>query len=163
MALGAPFPKPVKIPADLLQGPVSREIKFPLPKRSPQNTDLVVADLQALPVASDQYDLAIALNVIDMLPDPVSLIQLQKRLLKAGGTLIQSCPYIWHEDVAQKLKKRIPKSISDSAKAVEWLCEEAGFKVQDRIEHLPWLFFKHLRQMEIYSVHLFRAASVSNF
>jgi hypothetical protein len=40
---------------------------------------------------------------------------------------------------------------------VEWLYRKSGFKIEDSEKHIPWLFFKHLRQIEIYSVHAFVA------
>ena len=92
-----------------------------------------------------------------MLNDPIKLPQLQSELLKKGGIAIQSCPYIWHESIARKLRKKLPSEISTSARAVEWLYEKAGFQLKEKLDHLPWLFFKHARQLEIYSVHLFLA------
>jgi hypothetical protein len=77
--------------------------------------------------------------------------------LKKGGIAIQSCPYIWHEQVARELRERLPDSIRDSSQAVSWLYQEAGLAITEQVEHLPWLFFKHLRQLEIYSVHLLMA------
>ena len=117
----------------------------------------MVGELESAPVARGQWDLSIALNAIDMLEEPERLPELQRELLKKGGLAIQSCPYIWHEAVARKLRARLPGEIRDSAGAAEWLYARAGFKLEARQDHVPWLFFKHVRQLEIYSVHLFRA------
>ena len=154
LLLGVPYAGKIKIPEDLLKGGVSREIRFPTPEYYDGKADLVVGDLESVPLRSKHWDLSIALNTIDMMDEPALLPKLQHDLLKKGGTAIQSCPYIWHENVAKRLRSKLPREIRDSAQAVEWLYERAGFKIKERVDHLPWLFFKHVRQLEIYSVHL---------
>ena len=57
---------------------------------------------------------------------------------------------MWHEQVSRELRKRIPKGTRDSADAVEWLYEKQGFKLGSVERHVPWLFFKHRRQLELY-------------
>ncbi|MEK7692118.1 MAG: hypothetical protein AAB425_13975, partial [Bdellovibrionota bacterium] len=103
----------------------------------------------------------IALNAIDMMDNPALLPKLQHTLLSPGGTAMQSAPYIWHESVAEKLRRATSSSGKiSSARAIEELYESAGFRLSEKIEHLPWLFFKHLRQLEIYSVHAFLGKKV---
>lgn len=159
-ALGAPLSKQCLIPNDLLFGAVSREITIAPPKSMPSNADFIVCDLANPPVKEAQWQVAAALNVIDMLPEPAELPKLQYALLSSGGVAIQSCPYIWHPEVAEKLRRVLPKNIKDSAKAVEWLYEKNGFKIRSSEEHVPWLFYKNNRQIEFYSVHLFSGFKV---
>jgi SAM-dependent methyltransferase len=160
LALGAPYGKKLRIPGDLLQGSVSREVTITPAGALDGSADFVVGEIEGLPVAKGEWDLTIALNAIDMMPEPALLPRLQYELLKTGGFAIQSCPYIWHEQVSRELREVLPSEIRDSAQAVEWLYTQAGFQIDERVEHLPWLFFKHLRQLEIYSVHIFRAKKV---
>ncbi|MFL5814748.1 MAG: class I SAM-dependent methyltransferase [Bdellovibrionia bacterium] len=157
LALGAPYGRKVRVPGDLLQGPVSREVDIPIENALNGSADFIVGEIESFPVQIGQADVTIALNAIDMMPEPALLPELQYKLLKKGGIAIQSCPYIWHEQVARDLRERIPATIRDSAQAVEWLYTQAGFTMSQKVEHLPWLFFKHLRQLEIYSVHIFMA------
>jgi SAM-dependent methyltransferase len=157
IALGVPYRGKIQIPGDLLQGPVSRKIDLPIARSYQGNIDFVVGDIESPPLQSEQWDLAIALNAIDMLDTPSQLPELKLKLLKKNGRAIQSCPYVWHETVARKLRGKLPREIQDSAQAVEYLYQQAGFKIERSMPHLPWLFFKHLRQIEIYSVHLFQA------
>lgn len=157
LALGAPYPQAIRIPEDLLQGGVSREIKIPAPKKALPHADFIVGDLVDPPLKEGSWDISVALNTIDMLDEPGDLPKLQNRLVKQGGLAVQSCPYIWHEAVAKQLRKRLPKEIRDSASAVEWLYEKSGFKIAEKASQVPWLFFKHARQLEIYSVHVFLA------
>ncbi|MCM2323781.1 MAG: hypothetical protein NDJ90_11030 [Oligoflexia bacterium] len=155
LALGFPYPSALRIPEDLLAGSVSRELRLPSPPPCDGRADFVVGDLAAPPLRTGLWDLTIALNAIDMLDEPASLPALQWRLLKSEGIAVQSCPYIWHPHVAAELRARLPEGIRDSARAVEWLYTEVGFRLGEKVEHLPWLFFKHVRQLELYSVHLF--------
>lgn len=157
LALGMPYRGSIRIPGDLLQGSLSRSVQIAGATSYDGQADFIVGDLENLPLTNAQWDLAIALNAIDMLDQPSQLPRLKYDLLKEKGTAIQSCPYIWHETVSRKLRAGLPREIRDSARAVEWLYEKAGFKVGDKVDHLPWLFYKHLRQLEIYSVHLFTA------
>jgi SAM-dependent methyltransferase/uncharacterized protein YbaR (Trm112 family) len=161
LALGVPDGSPgkkspgFKIPGDLLEGPVSRAITIPAETSPSGNVDFIVGDLEALPLLEGRADLCIALNTIDMLDQPQELPKTQYRLLKQEGIAIQSGPYIWHEKVAQQLRQALPKNMKDSAMAVKSLYEKAGFTIRENQDHVPWLFFKHLRQIELYSVHVF--------
>lgn len=157
LALGVPYNKELRIPEDLIHGPVSRRVQLPPAPPMDGRADFVVGELDRLPVQPSRWDLSLALNAIDMLEDPSLLPKTQRHLLKQGGYAIQSCPYVWHEGVAELLRESVPSSVQRSAEAVEYLYSQSGFEIQNTIEHLPWLFFKHLRQLEIYSVHLFTA------
>jgi SAM-dependent methyltransferase len=159
--LGAPYSLPIQIPQDLLNGPLTGKISKPKPLKAGQ-IDFVVGELENLPVAKGEFDLSIALNAIDMIEDPSQLPKLQFELITKDGIAIQSCPYIWHKNVAANLRKSLPSKIHSSSRAVEYLYEKAGFKVYKKIEHLPWLFLKHFRQIEMYSVHLFAAKRVNS-
>lgn len=158
LALGFPYPAALRIPGDLLEGPVSRPIGLPAAPPCDGRADFVVGDLASPPLRRGLWDRALALNAIDMLEDPAALPRLQFELLKKDGEAIQGCPYVWHPAVAEALRAELPEGIRDSAEAVEWLYARAGLQVEERVRNLPWLFFKHVRQLEVYSVHLFRAA-----
>jgi SAM-dependent methyltransferase len=162
LALGVPDPSSFRVPGDLLQGPISREVHIPIEDQPTGQVDWIVGDLESLPLCEETADLCIALNAIDMLDAPQELPKLQHSLLKPGGYAIQSCPYIWHEAVAKRLRKLLPKDIQDSARAAKWLYEQAGFKIELNQDHVPWLFFKHFRQIELYSVHIFMGKKSSS-
>lgn len=153
--LGAPYPLELKIPGDLIDGTVSKKVSFnPIVNPS---IDFILADLEETPLKPEAFDVSIALNAIDMLDEPTKLPKLQLDAVAKGGYAIQSCPYIWHSKVAKRLRSKAPSAAKDSASVVEALYEKVGFKVQHRENHIPWLFFKHLRQLEVYSVHAFIA------
>lgn len=160
LALGMPYTGTIKMPGDLLDGSVSRPARVKRPPSGPVTGDFIVADMGLPPVHQQAWDFSVVLNAIDMMDEPWRLPHEQHSFLKKGGFAIQSCPYIWHQNVSLSLRERLPRTIRDSARAVEWLYEQEGFKVGDRMEHLPWLFFKNLRQLEVYSVHLFTAKRI---
>jgi SAM-dependent methyltransferase len=153
--LGAPYALPVQIPQDLYLGPLTGKVVPP--KLRFKGADFVVGEIEGLPVAQGIFDLCVALNTIDMIEDPRQLPKLQRGLLKKDGIALQSCPYIWHRNVAERLRQSLPKNIRSSSAAVELLYEKAGFEIFRKVDHLPWLFLKHFRQVELYSVHLFAA------
>lgn len=161
--LGIPYPKPIRFPGDLIQGSVSRHFPSLISKVLLQDTvDFVVGSLEAPPLELNHWDACVSLNMMDMLDQPEILPQKQFQLIKPGGIAIQSCPYIWHPEVARRLKHQVPTAIRNSSpRAVEWLYEHYGFTIQDQVQDIPWLFFKHLRQIEIYSVHALMAKKVS--
>lgn len=155
--LRAPYSLPIRIPQDLFHGPLTGKVTAPKHRQKNAHIDFVVGEIENLPVVRGLFDLCVALNTIDMIEDPKQLPKLQYDLLKKDGVAIQSCPYIWHKRVAERLRRSLPKKISSSAEAVEYLYGKAGLRIFKKIDHLPWLFLKHFRQVELYSVHLFAA------
>jgi SAM-dependent methyltransferase/uncharacterized protein YbaR (Trm112 family) len=156
----APYSLPIQIPQDLYNGPLSGKVAAAKQRKEKCAIDFVVGELERPPVQKAQFDLAIVLNAIDMIEDPAALPVLQYNLLKNDGVAIQGCPYIWQKSVAENLRKSLPKKIDSSSAAVEYLYEKSGFKIFKKEDHLPWLFLKHFRQIEMYSVHLFGARKV---
>jgi SAM-dependent methyltransferase len=152
--LGGPFPGGLRYPGDLLYGNLSKRavIKLSKPEKKPL-PDFIVGDMDSAPVAGRAFDVCVTMNAIDMLDDPAALPRTQGALVKKGGSVIGTAPYIWHEKVAKKLRSSAFASADSSAAVVEGLYEKAGLSIERRELHIPWLFFKHLRQLEIYSVH----------
>lgn len=157
LAFGAHYTGSLKIPQDLING----QLTLPLPFRPHSRNgeaDLIVADALNPPVPKESFDVCLALNLIDMLDEPADLPKVQSQVLKHQGKVIQGSPYIWSESSALKLRKtglQTPTAPLDSASVVEALYLQAGFDLEKAERHLPWLFYKHFRQLEIYSVHLF--------
>lgn len=162
--LGIPLEHVLEIPSDLLLGTLSMEFPYAEKKNDVRNcdgtVDFIVGDIELPPLVKNHWDLSISLNTIDMLEEPKLLAQIQKDLIKSKCFVIQTGPYIWNERVAKHLRSQLPKDLKDSASAVEWLYTRAGFEITDQKDHIPWLFFKHGRQLELYSVHAFLAQKI---
>jgi SAM-dependent methyltransferase/uncharacterized protein YbaR (Trm112 family) len=144
-----------QVPGDLLHGAVSRDISGIMEhRRAPRSqADFVVMDVTSSGLRASHWDACAALNIIDMLDRPEDLAKLQKRLLKKNGLAIESSPYVWHPEAAKQLRKKFPKA-RDSNEAVSGIYQALGFRIEKSEPHIPWLFFKHSRQIELYSVHL---------
>jgi ubiquinone/menaquinone biosynthesis C-methylase UbiE/uncharacterized protein YbaR (Trm112 family) len=154
--LGAPYALSLQTPQDLYNGPLTGKIATPKALRG-DKVDFVVGEIENLPIAMGTFDLAVALNTIDVIEDPSELPRIQYKLLKKNGIAIQSSPYLWQKEVAEQLRSELPKKIKTSSAAVEYLYEKAGFQIFKKIEHIPWLFLEHYRKIGVYSVHLFAA------
>jgi SAM-dependent methyltransferase len=145
------------IPDDLLNGTLSRSISVNLRSIAPQSADYIVADALNPPVIQGSWDYALTLNMIDMVDDPRDFVGVQFSLLRDKGVAIQTGPYIWSRSVAQQVKEGLSVQTDESARAVEQLYQERGFTLLETKDQIPWLFYKHLRQLEIYLVHFIAA------
>ncbi len=143
---------PVSIPQDLINGHLSKTVNIPKPEMKDTDVDFIVSNIENPALQKNRYTLTAALNLIDMLFEPTSLPRLQKDLLRDGGIAVQSSPYIWHENISKELRKEFDSA--NSAELIEKLYVSAGLKVTKSLPHNPWLFFKHFRQIELYSTHI---------
>jgi SAM-dependent methyltransferase len=150
------------VPGDLLDGTVSRDVSGLAEKISPADNiaaDFIVAYATTAAFQPGEWDVCASLNMIDMLESPEDLPALQKELVRKGGWTVQSSPYIWHPAVAEGIRERLASSLPlDSARAVKLIYEQAGLTIESSEEHVPWLFFKNYRQIELYSVHVLFAS-----
>jgi SAM-dependent methyltransferase len=153
---GGQFSAKLRHPKDLFQGNASTEFKIDRPLNRIAG-DFVVGEMDQIPLRDGAFDGSVSLNAMDMLDDPEALPKAQFKAVHGLGFAIQSGPYIWHERISKALRKQAPKAITDSASMVEWLFQKNGFQIKKSKAHIPWLFFKHLRQIELYSVHAFLA------
>jgi SAM-dependent methyltransferase/uncharacterized protein YbaR (Trm112 family) len=151
--------KTIEIPGDLLFGTTSRKVQINLPETQ-SFADFVVGDLRAPPLAPETWDCVVSMNTIDMLERPENLPEVQKGLLRSGGIAIQSSPYVWHPRVAKNLRKKWGSHLN-SAHLIEKIYSSVGLSPSRSELRVPWLFFKHDRQLEIYWTHLFSATKAS--
>lgn len=73
------------VPTDYSDGMLAQARKK-LAKRS--NVTVEQADITALPYADDSFDVAVAGNVIHLLPDPEQALRELARVVRPGGTII---------------------------------------------------------------------------
>jgi SAM-dependent methyltransferase len=149
-----------RVPGDLLQGNVSVDVKKRVLDEAKKSgsarkfdADFIVGDATLPPLKNGIWDICASVNMIDMLDEPELLPKIQKKLIHDRGLAIQSSPYVWHPEVSKALRKKCPAAKS-SADAVASLYTRQGFEILKSEEQVPWVFFKHVRQVELYSVHL---------
>ena len=153
--LGISLKENFLIPADLLHGSVSKSISFKTTQFENDDFDFIVCDLsESNPIKENNWEVCAALNVIDMLPNPSDLPKLQSNLLVNHGIAIQSSPYIWHPSVVRNLNA---EKTMTSDQVIEDMYTKTGFQIIKNFKNSPWIFYKNLRQLELYSVHLFFA------
>jgi hypothetical protein len=145
------------IPGDRLSGVTSLEISTPQQSNEGGFADFIVGNLQSLPVKEGIWRTVASMSIIDMLKRPEMLPVVQNRLLEDSGSVVHMCPYVWSEETAHYLRGLLPTGFTDSARAVENLYQSAGFEIHEAEYDIPWLFFKHKRQIEFYALHAFCA------
>ena len=89
----------------------------------------IVADLnKELPIESNQFDTAICVSVIEHLLEPQTALNETYRILKPGGYLLLSTPWIF------PFHARPNDYFRYSRKALNYMLEKAGFKI---VENFP--------------------------
>jgi SAM-dependent methyltransferase len=140
---------------------VGKDVKFEPNIDETKFVDFFVCDLRNMPLASKKFDVVVSMNVMDMIDNPIDLLNNCKNLLTKTGIIYFSCPYTWNEKAVSKLRSIIPPSVKNSASAIEWLFLTTGFTIEDVKYDMPWLFLKHNRQLVLYSLHSFFARQIN--
>jgi len=65
---------------------------------APDNVRFLVGDALALPFADRSFATAVALNLIDRVPDPRRALREAERVLEPGGLLLVGSPYTWRQE-----------------------------------------------------------------
>jgi putative 4-mercaptohistidine N1-methyltranferase len=70
----------------------------------PERITFIVGDALDIPERLGRFDLVLAANLVDRVPDPVKLLEGLKSVVAPGGQLVLSSPYTWLEDFTPKNK-----------------------------------------------------------
>lgn len=158
--------KQFKVPRDLLLGPLTQNMSPDaslISKSQPQQADWIAASIETVPLRPGSFQAAVMLNAIDMLEAPQEVPESLGGLIEPKGWVVHGAPYVWHERIVKKIRKQKhylaekKLTVSDSAELIESWFEQEGFRLLESEQHLPWLFLKHARQIEMYSTHLVMA------
>lgn len=85
------------------EAPNSTGLSARLPQGSrPERIKFITADALALPADLGQFDIVLAANLIDRVPDPQVLLRGLKSVVAPGGDLIITSPYTWLEEFTPK-------------------------------------------------------------
>lgn len=117
------------------------------------NVEFVVASGTHLPFKPDTFDMVSSCNVVDIVPEPLTLVDEKLRVLKTGGLLLTSDPYQFYGVLMERLKPYRHKSplaiIKDRiARETEILEEE---------DYVPWVTHNYNRHYLIYHNHCLAA------
>lgn len=82
----------------------------------------ITATADGIPVEDGQFDAVLLTEVLEHVPDPVSALKEQWRILKPGGRILITVPFVWH-------LHELPNDYARYAPAaLERFAAEAGFE-----------------------------------
>lgn len=85
----------------------------------------VIGDLVCLPFEDKAFDLALCLEVLEHLPEPLVTLREIQRVLRPGGRLYFSVPMTWHQHQKPHDYYRY------TSFGLRYLFEQAGFRVEE--------------------------------
>ncbi len=114
-----------------------------------QNVEFVVATGDNLPFKASSVDTVSSCNVVDIVEQPMKLVDEKLRVLKKGGLLLLSDPYEFHGVMFKRLKTRSRKS---PLKIIRQRITNQIRIVQED-DHVPWVTKNSNRSYDIYYNH----------
>ncbi|MDB5381367.1 MAG: Methyltransferase protein [Rhodospirillales bacterium] len=147
-------------------GLVYDPVSFAIPTPNAARIDHWACDAMALPFAPAMFSRVVALNVLDCVPSPVSLLQSVAALLAPGGGAVMASPYDWSPTATQPPywigghSQRGPHQGSAESLVRALLTEGAhpqsiaGITIAGEILNQPWAVRLHARSTMVYALHL---------
>nr|WP_246504059.1 methyltransferase domain-containing protein [Plastoroseomonas arctica] len=147
-------------------GLVYDAVAFTIPTPHATRIDHWACDAMALPFAAGTFGRIAALNVLDCVPSPVTLLQAMVALLAPGGGAILCSPYDWSPTATQPPywigghSQRGPHRGSAESLVRAILTEGAhpqsiaGITIAGEIADQPWAVRLHARSTMVYALHL---------
>ena len=114
-----------------------------------QNVEFVVATGDNLPFKASSVETVSSCNVVDIVPQPIQLIDEKIRVLKKGGLLLLSDPYEFYGVRFKKLKTRSRKSPLRVIK--QKLASQ--IRIVQEEDDVPWVTQNYNRSYMIYYNH----------
>ncbi|MBL9138740.1 MAG: putative 4-mercaptohistidine N1-methyltransferase [Verrucomicrobiales bacterium] len=128
-----------------VEGPLTQRTTARTPVGSfPERIQFEVGDALHLPADLGTFDLVLAANLLDRLPDPVRFLSNVESLVKPEGRLLLTSPYTWLETYTPR---------------PSWLCADGrrtsevlhsllpGFRLLRRVD-LPFVIREHARKFQ---------------
>ncbi|MES2710390.1 MAG: methyltransferase domain-containing protein [Pseudomonadota bacterium] len=141
-------------------------VEFAIPTPGAARIDHWACDAMALPFAPGQFSRIAAMNVLDCVPSPVTLLQAIAALLAPGGGAVLASPYDWSPTATQPPfwigghSQRGPHQGSAESLVRAILTEGAhpqsiaGIAIAGEILDQPWAVRLHARSTMVYALHL---------
>lgn len=147
-------------------GLVYDPVEFAIPTPHAARIDHWACDAMALPFAPGQFARIAALNVLDCVPSPMTLLQAIATLLAPGGGAVICSPYDWSPTATQPPywigghSQRGPHQGSPESLLRAILTHGAhpqsipGIAIAGEIDDQPWAVRLHARSTMVYALHL---------
>jgi SAM-dependent methyltransferase len=113
--------------------------------------DIITGDITSLPLRTGTFDLAVSLNLIDVLPEPEQLISASAKALSQGGLFLLSTCFYWRVD------RSACRNWLLTATDVERCLVTHGFRVLEHHERIPWLLPMSERYTQVWDADIFLA------
>lgn len=82
----------------------------------------IVAGAEAIPVQDDSFDAVLCTQILEHVPEPLIVLRELHRVLRAGGVIIATVPFVWEEH-------ELPHDYYRYSRAgIDRLLERAGFQ-----------------------------------
>ncbi len=114
-----------------------------------QNIEFVVATGDNLPFKASSVDTVSSCNVVDIVTQPMKLVDEKVRVLKKGGLLLLSDPYEFYGARFKKLETRSRKSPLSIIKQRM----ASQIRIVQEEDDVPWITHKYNRSYMIYYNH----------
>jgi uncharacterized protein YbaR (Trm112 family)/SAM-dependent methyltransferase len=119
--------------------------------------ELICADAQDPPLPPERFARVAALNILDVVHNPDTLLTVATGLTRPGGELLLASPYAWQSGFVGE-EHRIG-DLDPAAAVVAWL-RAAGFTVEEETD-LEWSLRRDARSSVAYAAHWLRARKPS--
>jgi SAM-dependent methyltransferase/uncharacterized protein YbaR (Trm112 family) len=126
------------------------ELQIDVPIAS--NVEVVVGASDQLPIALGTMTAACAANILEIVHDPMGLLDEMDRVLCKGGTFIHTSPYYWRADRSPISKWLCSDTIDTEEYLLKWLSER-GCSVRG-VKEIPWLLRHYDRYFQYYLVQV---------
>ncbi len=124
------------------------DLRKPLKYR--KKPSFFVSEAENIPFDSGSIDFSLALNMVDIVADPELFMTELARIMKRGGAVILSTPFIESSKSVSKLR-----SINENEiEALKILAREKGFTLQEEIDDILWRLNEYSRKIVLYKVYL---------
>ncbi len=125
---------------------------IPIPEVDVSNIEFIVASGTEIPLAHEATGLVSSCNLVDVVADPLKLLQEMERILSSAGLLLVATPYLDHtpavvnhlEAGTGKPKVTIKEHLS-------------AFDILEERDRVPWLLRASDRHYDLYLDHCFAA------
>lgn len=129
----------------------------------PDNVLFLVADALDPPFDAASFDTVAALNLLDNVSVPLTLIGQMDALLRRAGTLLIGSPYEWRHDISEP-SQWLEDANRDAPGVLRAILAERliealplDYRIVADIADLPWVLRQHQRFWQRFSVHLLAA------
>ncbi len=122
-----------------------------------RNVEFVVASGSSLPFRPGTFDIVSSCNVVDIILEPLNLLDEKFRVLKTGGLLLTSDPYEFYGVGMNRLKTQSRKSALAIIK--DRIATESEIVEED--DYVPWITHNYTRHYMIYYNHCLAAIKTS--